>query len=46
MSNCCRKCLKIFCEKRDKIENCPNCISEVYQQLLKLNKKMEEHKCI
>lgn len=38
MTNCCKKCMKKFCEERDRIENCKNCISEVYNLLLKLNK--------
>lgn len=42
MIECCRKCLKIFCEKRNTIENCKECISEVYYQIKQLNKQVEE----
>lgn len=42
MTNCCRKCMKKFCKDRDAIEDCPNCISEVYLHILELNKKLEE----
>ena len=42
MSNCCNKCMKKFCENRDKIENCKNCISEVYFQILQLNEIIAE----
>ena len=38
MTNCCRKCMKIFCENRDNIEDCPDCVSEVYLMLQKLMK--------
>ena len=29
MTNCCRKCAKKFCEKRDEIEDCKDCVSYV-----------------
>lgn len=41
MTNCCRKCMKKFCIKRDTIENCKDCVSEVYNEILKI--KMEEN---
>lgn len=42
MTNCCRKCLKVFCDKRNEIENCKNCISEVYYMLKQLNEQIKE----
>lgn len=27
MTNCCRKCSKVFCEYRDEIEDCKDCVS-------------------
>lgn len=42
MTNCCRKCMKKFCEKRDMIEDCPDCVSEVYLEIQRLNKIIEE----
>ena len=42
MTNCCRKCSKIFCEKRDTIEDCPECISFLYLELQRLDKIIEE----
>ena len=41
-TKCCRKCIKRFCINRDTIEDCPNCISEVYYELMKINKIIEE----
>lgn len=42
MTNCCRKCSKIFCENRDKIEDCKDCISFVWLTLQQLDKKLKE----
>ena len=41
MTNCCRICSKIFCEQRDKIENCKNCVSYVWLALQKIDKKLK-----
>lgn len=38
MTNCCKKCMKKFCKNRDMKENCKDCVSEVYLEILKLNK--------
>ena len=42
MTKCCTICMKKFCEIRDTIENCKNCISEVYLQFMQIDKKLEE----
>lgn len=42
MTKCCKKCLKIFCEKRDTIEDCKDCISEVYYMMQQIDKKLKE----
>lgn len=42
MTNCCRKCAKLMCKERDKIEDCTECISYVLLELRKLNKIGEE----
>ena len=44
MTNCCRKCSKIFCEKRNEIEDCKDCVSFVLQEFRKLNNKVEKIK--
>lgn len=44
MIDCCKKCLKIFCEKRNEIEECSNCISEVYWYFQKIDKKLGDKK--
>lgn len=44
MTNCCRKCAKIFCENRDKIEDCKNCISYVWLAMQKIDKKLDNQK--
>lgn len=42
MTDCCRKCLKIFCKNRGEIENCENCVSEVSSQFVLLRNMVEE----
>ena len=42
MTNCCRKCAKLMCRNRNKIEDCTECISYVLLELRKLNKIVEE----
>lgn len=42
MTNCCRKCMKKFCKDRNTIENCKDCISELYNELIKIDKKITE----
>lgn len=44
MIHSCRICSKIFCEKRNTVENCKECISFLYCDLKKLNKIIEEEK--
>lgn len=41
MTNCCRKCMKKFCTNRNTVEDCKDCISEVYKEILKI--KMEDN---
>lgn len=41
MTNCCRKCAKLMCENRNKIENCKDCVSFLWLELKRLNKIME-----
>ena len=38
-TSCCRKCSKIFCEQRNKIEDCKNCISFVLLALKEIDKE-------
>lgn len=42
MTECCRKCSKIFCEKRDTLEGCKDCISYVLLEFRKINEKIGE----
>ena len=42
MTNCCRKCAKLMCENRNKIEGCKDCVSFLWLELQKLDKIMEE----
>lgn len=42
MTNCCRKCVKVFCKYRDAIEDCKECISEVFLSLMEIDKKLKE----
>lgn len=44
MTECCRKCLKMLCKKRDTVEDCPDCISEVYWHLQQIDKKLGDKK--
>lgn len=44
MTNCCRKCSKIFCYNRDKTENCKDCISYVYIAIQKIDNKIKDQK--
>ena len=44
MTNCCRKCVKKFCEKRNTIEDCSDCISFVWLALKEIDKKLEREK--
>ena len=39
-TNCCRKCCKIFCENRNEIEDCQQCISYVLQSFREIDKKL------
>lgn len=40
MTNCCQKCSKILCEKRNEIENCKDCISFVLKAMQEIDKKL------
>lgn len=40
MTNCCRKCSKKFCEQRDEIEDCENCVSYVWLAMQEIDKKL------
>lgn len=42
MKECCRKCAKMACKDRDKIENCKNCISYVLLAMKEIDKKLED----
>lgn len=39
MTKCCQICSKIFCEKRNTIENCKDCISFVWLAMQEIDKK-------
>jgi hypothetical protein len=41
MTNCCRKCSKKFCEKRDTVEDCKDCVSFVLLAFREIDKKLE-----
>lgn len=43
MTKCCRICMKLLCEQRGTIENCVDCVSEVYLALQKIDKKLNEN---
>lgn len=43
MTDCCRKCMKKFCNNRGTIENCKDCISEVYLAMIEIDKKLEDY---
>ena len=43
MTNCCRKCAKLTCKDRDKIEDCKDCVSYVWLAMQKIDKKMEDN---
>lgn len=40
MTDCCRKCAKKFCEKRNQIEDCSECISYVWLAMQEIDKKL------
>lgn len=42
MSECCRKCSKLMCEQRDKIEGCKDCISYVLLEFREIDKKLDK----
>lgn len=42
MTNCCRKCAKLMCENRDKIEDCKDCVSYVWLAMQEIDKKLKE----
>lgn len=42
MTNCCRKCAKLMCNKRNEIENCSECVSYVWLALQEIDKKLKE----
>lgn len=42
MTSCCRKCVKVFCEYRNAIEDCEACISEVFAQFKIIDKNLVE----
>lgn len=44
MTNCCRKCAKVFCKNRNEIEDCKNCISYVWLAMQEINKKLDNQK--
>lgn len=42
MTNCCRKCAKLMCENRNKIEGCKDCVSYVWLAMQEIDKKLKE----
>lgn len=42
MTNCCRKCAKLMCSERDKIEDCKDCVSYVWLALQEIDKKLDK----
>lgn len=44
MTDCCRKCAKIFCKNRDRIEDCKNCVSYVWLAMQEIDKKLDNQK--
>lgn len=49
-TSCCRKCSKLMCENRNKIENCEECISYVLLAMREIDEKLkieykEEENC-
>lgn len=43
MTNCCRKCSKLLCQKRNQIENCKECVSYVLLAMREIDKKIKEN---
>lgn len=43
MTDCCRKCSKKFCENRNQIEGCKDCVSFVWLAMQEIDKKLEEN---
>ena len=41
-TNCCRKCAKLMCENRNKIEDCKDCISYVLLAMQEIDKKLKD----
>lgn len=42
MTDCCRKCIKIFCKERNTKEGCKECISYVLTAMKEIDKKLKE----
>lgn len=42
MTNCCRKCAKLMCSKRNEIEDCKDCVSYVWLALQEIDKKLDK----
>lgn len=40
MTKSCRKCSKVFCENRNTIEDCPDCVSFVTIALREIDEKL------
>jgi len=43
-TNCCRKCSKKFCENRNEIEDCKDCVSYVWLALQEIDEKLKIQK--
>lgn len=43
-TKCCRKCAKLFCEKRNQIEDCKECVSYLWLALQEIDKKLDINK--
>lgn len=42
-TNCCRKCTKLLCKNRNKVEDCKDCVSYVLQEMRNIDKKIKEN---
>ena len=42
-TNCCRKCTKLLCKNRNKVEDCEDCVSYVLQKMRNIDKKIKEN---
>ena len=43
MTKCCKRCTKLLCPNRNKIEDCKDCVSYVWLAMQEIDKKLEEN---